>query len=298
MNNICKTQNSEDCIRFLKAQRRLYSIAKRFSFANFAVSVLFVVVSAVIAAFITGFSVWYAYISLLALLIGQILKFFSDTYKEKAAQVQSRFDSAVLEVDTNDFFLTPKVTLEEIKHHADRISKNDNKGLEDWYPQAVAELPVAQARIICQRANCYWNFTQRKRYIILLVLSTVLAALTVIGLGLTVDVTVSDILLYVIFPTLPILNWGLTEVIAHYKSLTMLEYLRDRFEDIIYRLQANNINNEELTLKSIQLQDVIYIIRSNAPLVPGFLYWLLRTEQEDGMQFSAEQILRKINNRT
>lgn len=298
MNNICLIQNSEDCIRFLQAQRRLYSIAKRFSFANFAVSILFVVVCAVIATFITGFTVWYAYISLSALLIGQILKSFSDSYKEKAAQVQSRFDSTVLGVDTNDFFQTSKVTLEEIKYHADRISNNDNKGFENWYPQAVAELPVVQARIICQRANCYWNFTQRKRYIILLIVSTILATLMVIGLGLTANANMSDILLYIIFPTLPILNWGSTEVIAHYKSLTTLEHLKNEFETLISRLQINNISNEELTLKSLKIQDAIYIIRSNSPLVPGFLYWLLRAEQEDGMQFSAEQISRKINGRT
>lgn len=295
MNNIFKTQNSEYSIQLLKAQRRLYSLSRRLSLISFMVSIPLIIVSAVVATFFTGFSVWYAYVSILALLTGQASIIFSTSYREKAASVQNLFDASVLELDSNSLLFSSNVPFEEIKYHADRISKTDDRGLENWYPESVTELPIQYARILCQRANCQWNLTQRMRYLLGLKIIIIATFFLIIALGLSAGTTLEGLLLYVVLPLLPILNWSFGEVVSHVRSTTSLSSLRDQFEGILNSIKKKTLSDEELLLTSIQIQDAINVSRSSDALIPGFVYWLLRDEQEDGMQFSTEQLVRQIN---
>ena len=198
MNNIDNNQNSTQNIELLKAQRRLYSLSRRLAFANFLVSVPLIIFTSIVATFITGFSVWFGYVALVALIAGKVLDSFSSTYKEKAAVVQNIFDSNVLEFDTNRFVFSCSVEPEEIKYHADRISETDNQGFDSWYPPEVSVLPIAYARLLCQRANCHWNLTQRIRYIAGLAVLGACASIAIVGLGITAGTTLEDLLLYVV----------------------------------------------------------------------------------------------------
>ena len=285
MNNICTAQNQDENIHLLKAQRRLYSIAKRYSFVEFLISVPVVVSLTVVSAFYPKYALLNAYVSVLVLFLGPFLRSLSEGYREKAAQVQSRFDTNVLEVDTNEYLIASRITHEDIKYHADRISARDDQSLHDWYPSAVCGLSISKARLICQRSNCHWNFTQRKRYIAALLILFVAALALILGFGIWSGTTLGDFLLSVVVPSLPILSWGLYEVNAHRKSLDELRSLKDRFEQVFDQIISTGLSDDQLVIHGVQIQDTLFIRRSSDPLVPGFVYWLLRDEQESGMQF-------------
>lgn len=36
--------------------------------------------------------------------------------------------------------------------------------LKDWYPKEVAALALPLARLVCQRANCWWDANLRRKY--------------------------------------------------------------------------------------------------------------------------------------
>jgi hypothetical protein len=36
--------------------------------------------------------------------------------------------------------------------------------LKDWYPVSVGQLPIHEARLICQRSNIWWDAKQKLRY--------------------------------------------------------------------------------------------------------------------------------------
>lgn len=294
MNGITDRQNSEESLRLLKAQRHLYTLAKRYSTADFSVSVPLIVSLSLISVFFTGFEVWYAFASIVVLGVGKAMRSVSDTYREKAAIVQNKFDEAVLDFAPNRFLVGSDVPAEEIKSYADNISKADDRELKNWYPVAVAELPLPQARIVCQRANCYWNFKQRKDYLFGLMGLGLIAAILVAGAGLRASSSVEEILLYVAMPALPIISWGLSEIIAQFRAIKDLRGLYDKFEHTLERMHKGKLETEELNLVSMQFQDALFVRRSSDPLVPGFIYWWLREREEGGMQFSAEQFVREL----
>jgi low affinity Fe/Cu permease len=294
MNNICTKQNDEINISLLKAQRRLYSGAKKLSVVNLIISAPLIILFGVVTSFFPELQVWYSLFSLIVIFLNILLKKQVEELRTDAARIQSKFDENVLEIKTNHYLTGDTIAYEAIKYNADRISKKDSQDLTDWYPQATKDLPIPYARLICQRANCYWNFAQRKFLLLLFKLIAWSSLIVVIIIGVLMSSTLKDVLLLIVLPCIPIIQWATEEITDHKNALEMLKNLKENFDDLISDILNKKISSEELLIASTQIQDAIFIRRSLDPLVPNFLYWLLRKDFEPDMQFSADQLAQEI----
>src|SRR5271165_2642933 len=162
-NGIISRQNAPENIRVLAAQRSLYSRAKTLAAVQVFVAGVTPVVGAIAVALKPHADVWAAF-------IGIIVAYFDTAWldprqsklRNLAANVQEDFDCSVLQLPWNDALAGRRPSPEDIHGAADGHTPSSAAPLEDWYPQAVAALPLYQGRLICQRTNCWWDSKLRQ----------------------------------------------------------------------------------------------------------------------------------------
>ena len=168
MNSILTAQNEPRQIERLAAMRRLYGDAKFW----LAAQMIGVGVGSV------GLSLWAAHdpthpqVSLaggvwgVALTLADLLWLspHQKRLKKTASDVQEMFDCHVLQLAPSRK-LQP-VDPETIARAAQRHAKPKQRDrLLNWYPVGVGVLPLPLARVLCQRANSWWDAGLRERYV-------------------------------------------------------------------------------------------------------------------------------------
>src|SRR5205823_2713280 len=83
--------------------------------------------------------------------------------------------------------------------------------LTDWYAPVVSELPLDVGRVICQRTNCWWDSTQRRRYATWVLASVIIVTLLMVGLGFVGGLTVEKLFLAILLPLSPALILGVRQ---------------------------------------------------------------------------------------
>ena len=160
MNNICQTQNNQQSLELLAAQRQLYSDAKSLQIVSLIMNVPLVIIWSALVALIpslNGYSaLWGITATLLELLVFSRIQ---KSNQEKAAKIQQLFDCEVLQFDWASlncgFRIEPEIILDASNRY--RRKRQNFTELQNWYPVSVGQLPIYQARIICQRSNVWWD---------------------------------------------------------------------------------------------------------------------------------------------
>jgi hypothetical protein len=196
--------------------------------------------------------------------------------RERAAKVQETFDCDVLQLEWNYIKVGEKPDPELVKAEADKYTKIQNHfpPLEDWYPLAVSEVPLDIARVICQRANCWWDAEQRRGYARLLLGCLFVVGLAILGLGLVRGLTLEKLILAVMLPLSPAL------LAARMWS----------------ELCADG-DRGELAHKSRTLQDEIYDNRKCNSSVFDWMFQRVRTRYESQMNYTAQQLVDEAKQR-
>ena len=167
MNNIPKEQNSQRRLELLAAQRQLYSDAKNLHLISVIISVPIVIVWSIMVALFPSLAVYTALWGIIATFLELlILSRLQKSAQEKAAKIQQIFDCEVLQFNWASLNCGVRVEPETIIEASNRYKrKNLNfTKLQNWYPVSVEQLPIHQARIICQRSNVWWDAQLRRRY--------------------------------------------------------------------------------------------------------------------------------------
>lgn len=167
MNNIPQAQNTQRSLDLLAAQRQLYSDAKGLQMVSVIMSVPVVIAWSILVALFPPLAVYAALWGIVATLLE--LLFFSRLQKstqEKAAKIQQIFDCEVLQFNWASLNCGVRIEPETIVDASNRYKrkKRNLKKLQNWYPISVGQLPIHQARIICQRSNVWWDAQLRRRY--------------------------------------------------------------------------------------------------------------------------------------
>ena len=85
--------------------------------------------------------------------------------KKLAASIQEKFDTNVLLIDWNKTLLPSKPDDGLILRYYNKyIKKNKLDKLYGWYSNEVLPVKTNIATLLCQRTNCSYDFTLRKRY--------------------------------------------------------------------------------------------------------------------------------------
>ena len=157
------TQNAPAEINKLRAQRYLYSKAKTLVGLQAVLAVGVPVVGTMAELLwprIKGGLAFYGIA--ISVLDVAMLEPWQKRIRTLGAKIQELFDCSVLGLPWNDIGVGNRPEAEDV--HAAAVAyrggKEDLK-LKDWYPTAVADVPLSLGRIICQRTNLRWDSVLR-----------------------------------------------------------------------------------------------------------------------------------------
>lgn len=275
--SIQERQNLPESIARLAAQRLLYARAKRIRNLGFSL-VLLVGLLAIIASLIQNPSFSYT-VTLIALITWFIdnlfLKGRENALKKEAATIQEDFDCIVLDLPWPEHKGLQRPTADRIKQLATAAEKSPKitDKLTDWYtPDSIPDDPM-QAKVYCQRMNCWWDVNLRQRFRTVLIVAfwgfIFLALLLSIVTGLTVAKLVA------LFASgLRIFAWGMSELNAQKAAIEQVNGLHQHFS----KFTTENLPSTS-GIRSVQ-DEIFEHRRSNSP-VPDWFYWRERDSQED-----------------
>jgi hypothetical protein len=293
MNTIPQLQNSPEQLRLLCAQRRLYSRAKGVLTLQTLLSVPFAILWALLVLKMPGAKVyaaaWGVAVSLLDLAVFTPRQ---EVLKRSAASVQELFDCTVLGLNWNVIKAGARPSAEALSSWAKGFgpASAEEEKLRDWYPPAVGELPLWVARIVCQRANCWWDAELRRRYARWSLVIVALVFVLIFIAGVAGHFSVEAWFLGGVAPFAPVVLLGMRQYSEQRKAADRLDGLRGHAERI-WNDAAGGADPEKLSLESRSLQDELYAHRSRNPLFFIWIYGLLRNEQEEHMNIAAAELV-------
>jgi hypothetical protein len=299
MNNIATLQNEPRQLQRLAAQRQLYSTAKRIFGIQLVLggpvaigwSLLVVVLPE-----LTGLAaVWGALVSFSDVLW---LTPWQKRLRERAARIQEAFDCDVLQLPWNDIKVGKRPDPELVKEQADKYEDGHSglPPLTDWYAPVVSELPLEVGRVICQRANCWWDSKQRRRYATWVIASVIIMMLLMVGLGFIGGLTVEKLFLAILLPLSPALLLGVRQFLDQTEAANRLDRLKDHAESL-WSESCNGAARSRLANKCRALQDEIFENRKRSPLVFDWIFRKLRNDYDAQMNHGAKELAEEAKRR-
>ena len=280
-NHVNEMQNEPFSIDMLSAQRHYYSQAKLIVYTSLFFCVIVVAVLSVLNRFysseILGKTV--LMYSLLAFILSSMLTNYRNKLQDLAARIQHLFDIKLfgLKWDTALCGIEPRV--EEVKRGK---QKKQNK-LDYWYKDIPDDLPLDAVTLVCLRMNVEYDKSMKQNLSLLLYIVVSLFAIIIVIANN--ERTIWDMVLYSIVPLLPVSKF-LYDVKRRIDSdkerLVRLDVSIDSLmkkaiqEGVIEKEELQNINNQ------------IFEHRRTSPLVPDWLYDMLRDKEEETAAYSAK----------
>ena len=214
--------------------------------------------------------------------------------RSQGASVQEAFDTKVLDIDWNELKVGKRPEPELIHEHALALGKDAQKAekLKDWYPVAVQQLPVHWGRIVCQRANIWWDSTLRRRYADTLLTCLILLAITLVWFSFSQGLIFSDFVMKMVIPMAALYKLGVAQFIEHRDAADRLDKLRDHAEKL-WAEAIRGANLEALKVKSRNLQDEIFDGRKKNPPIFDFIFWMFRDKNQLLMNKVAEVLIQE-----
>ena len=300
MNNIgehiIQQQNEDINIKYLAAQKQIYSLGKSFFATQAIIAVPIPILISLITPYLGKTQEKIAWVFILYSIAASFIEVLFDDkagkLKKLAASIQEKFDCNVLNIEWNRTLL-PNMPDDEVvfRHYRKHIKKNKLDKLYDWYSTEIKDVHTNLATIICQRTNCNYDFTLRKRYsstILLLAIGT-FALLFVISssYGISLQTFITNAL----FPSLPVFILAYKQISSNKDSIENLSQLKDLIESQLSTLNINQTIDNNLIR---QIQDKIYYKRILSPLLPDWVYNYLRNDLELEMHFSVTEKIRQL----
>jgi hypothetical protein len=299
MNNIALKQNEQKQLERLAAQREIYSFAKRLHLFQIGFTVVIPITLFIVSSIWNSVLTYSALFGVVIFIIDSVLiNPLIKTQKLKAAKIQELFDCDVLELETSPLKVVNDITVEEIliNYNTHKKIKTNIEKIRDWYPTNIENMPISVARIICQRANCWWDSKLRIRYSNFL---KYFGISVFIGLFIYAFVSKVDLVAFTLYLSalVPFFQFCNKEFIEHREAALRLNDLV-KFSQEIWDYALNNPDDyHRIKLNSRRLQDEIYEHRSKSPLILDRFYNLFRDENEVLMNRTSEILIDEANER-
>lgn len=297
--HIIQLQDSESSIRYLAAQKQLYKIGKSTYTFQVLIAVPIPIIISIVTPLLNKNHEGIIWIFVLYSIIATFLEFFCENsamkLKKIAASIQEKFDTTVLVIDWNKTLVPCKPDDGLILRYYNKyIKKSKLDKLYEWYSKEILEVNTNIATLLCQRTNCTYDFTLRKRYantILLIAASTFMILLIIAGqTGITIQSFISN----VIFPSLPVFVLAYKQISGNKESIENLRELKELIDNELERSKINDTIDVHLIR---QIQDKIYLKRINSPLLPEWAYNFLRQNLEAEMHFSMRETIKELAHR-
>ena len=294
MARISDSQNRQSNLKRLAAQRYLYSRAKRVS----ALQIFLAIVppaAVVLTLAHPEIRPWVALVGIAVAVLNVILLDpYQTSLRRRAATIQEDLDCNVLGLPWNDVLSGRRPTAEEVHEAAEKNRRMPDAPLENWYPVEASSLPMYQARIICQRTNCWWGSKLRRQYGWVISTALCLICLFVVLLAMFTEWSMQIFVLVVAAPLSPAVMWGVREIWRLCDAATALDRLRELCESFWDDVAQGVSTDVEATRRARQFQDAILLGRQAHPLVFDWLYKLKRQDYEKQMNAAAKEMVARL----
>ena len=292
MGDISTRQNSKDNLQRLFAQTHFYSLAKFLAGIQAALAIATPVLCFVAIEICTGAQPWASLAGIVVTLVNEICLYpWQDVCRKEAAHIHEDFDCRVLNLPWNEALSGSRPGIEEIYEAAGKARTASKAQLKDWYPPVVACLPEYKARVICQRANCWWDGKLRRHYRRIILIVLWLIGLVVFLMSYWTDKRLQEFILSVAAPLLPFLLWGVCEARRQKEAADALDRLKALAGGLWNGIVKEGIEKCNATARSRELQNALYMHRRTRPDVFNWIYRILRTGYEKQMNKAAEEMV-------
>lgn len=293
INMISTKQNAARQIDRLAANRQLYATAKRIFGWQVFIGGPVAVICAAIALLRPDLKGPIAAWSLAVVVLDLFwLVPWQKSLKRSAAGIQEEFDCDVLGLNWNDLKAGKRPDPELVRRESEKYQRWSKRmpSLEDWYPPRVDELPIEVGRIVCQRANCWWDATQRRKYAAWLLGTVVIISIIICALALSHEASFESLILLGFTPLLPALLIALRQNIEQREAADRLDKLKEHC-GVLWKAALSGKSKTALNEASRNLQDEILDNRRKAPPVLDFVFKRLRDTYNADMNYAAEQLI-------
>ncbi len=290
-------ENETASIEKLAAQRFLYSYAKIVFYTQIFISVIALVLLSFAQLIFPkiDFTLVIATVSILVVIFDNILDNYIDTLKEKASKIQELFDTYVLGIEWNHILCGEMPEHHEIFNYSSKKSAKRNlHKLKDWYEPEIQDVPEHVGRLIGQKTNCTYDATIRKRYTAVIWIIGIATIILILLFTIFSHVSLYKVILTVIFPAAPILQWTQKNIIKVKKSVLNLEQLNSLLNTSWSSLKNGNMVEDNLHRR---IQDGIFLNRKDSPLIPDFVYNKLRKKLEQQMRYTVAELVKEYKER-
>ncbi|MFF0694553.1 S-4TM family putative pore-forming effector [Streptomyces tendae] len=281
-------QNDNDALRFLIAQRRLYSKAKRWLALRWFGMLIIGLGAPVVSVIWPNLAVVSGALAGLWIFLSQsvLINAQSNTVANAAA-VQEQFDFYVFGMPSRVERSTLP-SMEEIAAVAgpdsDLQSNALSRKLLDWYP-INAEDPGNVTVAISQRANASYSDRLLRSTAVTWTSATVVWILALAAASIAVELSLITFLAGVLLPVLP----SFLDVVRYVVGIRRAA--RDRGD--LTRSIEGRLRNVDESVEGNDLlvwQESMYDLRRSTPLVPDVIYKLKRAVNERVMKTAASQL--------
>ena len=269
-------QNKAESIAKLASQRLLYSYAKRIRIIEMCLILLIALLGLASSALnFAAFSRWVPLVVLIVWIINQlILRRRESSLKAEAAIVQEDFDCFVLDLMWPEYKGIERPTPDRIRQ-LDRQAASRSNGsasLRNWYAPSGIPCDPIQAKIHCQKMNCWWDANLRQRWRNLLYWAFGAFVITALTLCVFNGITVTRFIA-IGASCIGVLGWGVAEIMDQEEAGMKVNRL--------HKYLTGLSRQEQISPSDVRsIQDEIFGHRLSAPLVPDWFYNFSRDNQE------------------
>lgn len=296
---LLNTQNNHENIEKLKAMRQCYSNAKIYNGIRIIGSISIALISIILTLLnkynLIGFNLG-NYISLfgsLWLVVFYMLEQKEASLIEKGAKMQEAFDTNIFKLNWNKALVGKKVKMEEVYEFSQAFKGNESD-LKNWYNGLNSKYEFVNV-ILSQRSNLMWALSLKKNFGLLVSIFTTAYLILTIFISSFTKITLADYMSQIFIPSISIMLYGAQTSIELWKQSLKIEELGEQIEDDVEGF-INNRNTIDMQLCR-QYQDAIYVYnRTKSVLIPDWLYWLRRREQDNKMIEVNVRLSEKSNN--
>jgi hypothetical protein len=278
-----RAQNEPDQLRYLLARRQVQLETTQLLIFQL---IVVIAIPASLAVLSFYWPDWKLETSLIALVIALadivVIDRLQKVRLAQSAKLQEAFDCRVFGLDWNQFIAGPLPTKDFIDAKAVAYAgRRRADTVTGWYPERLSSLSADVGRIAAQTLNMLYDEWLRTHYRILIGLTATLCLMLLSLLAMIEGVSLTTLLLGVLVPTTPLINWCTREVFRQHDALKRLRTTRALNQALWEKALDRSLPAAQAQAAARHTQDVSYIRRSTSPAIFEHLYWIRR----DGLEF-------------
>ncbi|MFK4771730.1 S-4TM family putative pore-forming effector [Rhizobium sp. ZW T2_16] len=288
-----KFQNDPSQLRYLQARRSVQANAGRLLCTQLLIVVAVPTMVGLAGSYVPGLK---APAAIVAIFAAWLDIFVLDRLQKRklaiSAKLQEEFDCNLFDLKWNPFVAGTRLDADVVNYLAKKyVAPGDRDTVRDWYPRELSRLPHAAGRLAAQILNLGYDSSVRSSFRGYLVIALAIIFLACLLISQTPVFDISTLILGVIVPLIPFVNWGAREAFRQHDAIKKLGDVSKSVIEIWEQTKKHRLTDEALDPIAREIQNANYLRRSSVPMVWDKIYWLRRPKLEAKMVSRATELV-------